>query len=168
MFRLQFNPFFFFLLGLSFISAFIIPSYWTDPIRAQLEGIFAPISRPTYIGAIWLEQRTSPPQPATRAAGELEAENQQLRQQIAIDQIEIQRLSADAAEQANMGDLSKLCQRFTVAGADTSGRDGLLLTSTSLGTLKPSQPVLDSRQAIIGRIDRAGLRSAHVQLISDV
>jgi hypothetical protein len=168
MVRLQFNPFFFFLLGLSFLSAFVLPTRWTDPIRGQLEGIFVPISRPSYLGAMWLQARISPPQPSTRPADELEAENQQLRQQIVSDQIEIQRLSADAAEQANMGDLKKLCQRFTVAGADTSGRDGLIISGTSLGALKTLQPVLDSRQAIIGRIDRAGIGTAHVRIITDV
>jgi cell shape-determining protein MreC len=168
MVRLQFNQFFFFLLGLSFLSAFVFPPRWTDPIRGQLEGIFVPISRPSYICAIWLQERISPPQPSTRPADELEAENQELRQQITSDQIEIQRLSADAAEQANMGDLKKLCQRFMVAGADTSGRDGLILSGTSLGELKQSQPVFDDRRAIIGRIERAGLNSAYVRLITDV
>ena len=166
MFRPTFNQVFFGLVALSFISAFLAPPRLTDLGRVQLEGLFIPISRPTYHLATWLRRRLAPEPPEdNRPAEAIRRENLELRQEVSRLQMQMERLEALAAQRQSLGDLKELCQRFSVAGTDSGNRDGLILGG-ALSEVRADQPVLYAG-GLAGRIDRAGVSAAHVRLITD-
>src|SRR5258707_13987604 len=86
----RFNHVFAALLFLSFFSAFVVPPRFTNPARAELQGLFAPISRPvrSFSGMVYSYLHSevavdlgSPMTP--RAEQTIVQENQQLRQDLA-------------------------------------------------------------------------------------
>ncbi|MDP9173388.1 MAG: rod shape-determining protein MreC [Planctomycetota bacterium] len=165
--RLQFNQVFFGLMALSFISAFLVPPRITDSGRVQLEGLFIPISRPTYRMANWLRGRVAPDIASdTRPDQDIKQENLALRQEVSRLGAEVERLQGLAAERASLGDRQSLCERFTVAGVDSGNRQALILAGDLQGDIKTGQTVLHTG-GLAGRVEGAGLGGAHVRLITD-
>lgn len=153
-------------MSLSFISAFIVPQRLTDLSRVELEGLFIPVSRPTYHIANWLRRKWSHDQPEdVRPSDQIVQENLMLRQEVTRLQMEVERLQGLASERQNLGDLQSLCDHFTVAGTDSGNRDALMLEG-STASVKPDQPVLYGG-GLAGKIDRVGVGSAHVRLVTD-
>jgi hypothetical protein len=164
---LHFKHVFVALMSLSFLSAFVAPPRLTDGGRAQLEGLFIPISRPTYAAANWLRRKISPDvvQDA-RPDADIRNENLRLQEENLRLQAQVQQLQTQVHERQSLGDLQSYCERFGVAGADSGSREGLILGGSLLTNVAKGQAVI-SKGSLVGRIDRAGLNAAHVRLVSD-
>jgi cell shape-determining protein MreC len=164
--HLRFNHVFIALMCLSFACAFILPLRMTDPVRAQFQGIFAPVSRP--VGML-----------AGRAYGKLvqskkfdsrdsiviEQENVRLKTTLANLQAQLRSLQELTAERQLLGDVLPLCTPVKVVGGDAGSRESL--------SLQPTAGLHDGMFAlywggIVGRIDRAGYSGgAQVRLLTD-
>ncbi len=164
---LNLNRIFALLMSLSFISAFVAPPRLMEGARAELEGLFIPVSRPTYSIANWLRRKISPDQVQDiRPDADIRRENVELQQQVAFLEARVQRLQSAVGEREKLGDLQKYCERFSVAGADSGNREGLIIAGALLTSVQQGQTVLWDG-ALVGRIDRSSLNAAHVRLITD-
>jgi cell shape-determining protein MreC len=165
--HLRFNQVFFVLMGLSFVSAFLIPPKYTDLGRVQIEGLFVPLSRPAYHFATWARGKVvREDETDSRANSTISGENMELRQEVSRLQMEVKRLEQLAAERQSLGDLNSLCRRLNVTGTDSGNREGLILGGVMLSDVDVDQPVLYSG-GLAGKIDRAGVTAAHVRLVTD-
>jgi hypothetical protein len=156
-----------FLLGAAFLCAFVVPSSYTDPARLHIAGIFNPLSGPVRRLAAAIEQplhRAPADDPRTKDA--IVRENDQLRQEIARLQITVDRLQGLESERQELGDLQSMCVHVGVAGNDSGGRDGLLLSASGADQLDQDAPVLYSSGGLAGKLD-ARLGGARVRLITD-
>jgi rod shape-determining protein MreC len=162
------------LMGLSFISVFLVPPRFTNPARAELAGLFSPISRPVrgvsslIYGRFHHEtiiDEVSPQSP--RSDQTLLAENQRLSIQLESLQARFEELSKLNSDRHLVGDILPLCRPATVTGADSSaGRDSMQISASLSAGLAKDRPVLHA-QNLVGRTVSAGLGSAQVRLITD-
>ena len=160
------------LMVLSFLSAFVLPPRWTTPVRSQVQGLFAPVSRPTRWVAGALGQRGhperasddgSPEQP--RPADAVYAENHALRTELAALEVKFDQLSRLNADRGLVGDIRPLCRPATVTGADSSGmREALKIAG--VGSVAAGRPVVHGTD-LVGRVVAAGLTGAEVRLLTD-
>src|SRR4051812_22595122 len=104
MFRFRFNQVFVALLCLSFLSAFVIPAAYTNRVR-NLQGIFAPVSRPARAIGYALHNRFAPPAPDSRDAADVKEENHQLRAELASLSGQLEELKRINADRSNLGPL---------------------------------------------------------------
>jgi hypothetical protein len=152
------------LLGAAFLCAFVVPSSYTDPARLHVAGIFNPLSGPVRRLAAAIEQPLHrAPADDPRAKDAIVRENDQLRQEIARLQANVDRLQALESERQELGNIQSMCVHVGVAGNDSGGRDGLLLSAAD--QLDQDAPVLYS-DALVGKLD-ARLGGARVRLITD-
>src|SRR6266550_4178466 len=166
MFQLRFNQVFVALLGLSFLSAFVLPARYTNPVR-NLQGLFAPVARPARAVGYALHSRfAAPVKMDDRNAADVKEENLQLRAQLASLSGQLDELKRINAERQRLGDLRPLCTPFPVIGSDPATRDSLVLAANSLDGLAPDMPVLYG-DGMVGEIDRVGPGGAQVQLVTD-
>jgi hypothetical protein len=141
---------------LSFACAFVIPLRMTNPVRAQFQNIFAPVSRPVGSLAHWMHGKlVRPERHDARDALVIEHENDRLKTSVANLQAQVRALQEITAERQLLGDVLPLCTPVTVVGigTDAGNRESLSLQST--------EGVQDGMFAlysggIVGRIDRAG------------
>ena len=160
------------LMGLSFLSAFVLPARFTTPMRSQVQGLFAPVSWPTraIAGAVYRRAnpgRTtddgSPVQP--RPADAVYAENHALRTALAALAVKFDQLSRLNADRKLTRDVLPLSRPATVTGADSSGlREAMKITG--VGSDAVGEPVVHGTD-LIGRVASAGLTGAEVRLLSD-
>jgi hypothetical protein len=172
--NLRFNHVFAALLLLSFFSAFVIPPRFTNPARAELQGLFAPISRPvrSVSGMVYShfhpEVAVDLGSPiAPRAEQSIVQENQQLRQDLARLTKKFENLSQLNDDRQEVRDINPLCKPASVTGADSSGiRESLTISAPSMGGLDAGRAVIFA-EGIVGKVTRAGLTSGQVRLITD-
>jgi hypothetical protein len=170
---LRFNQVFFGLMALSFLSAFVITRTISERAQGHIQVLFEPVARPASALAGWALDRFhhtpirddgSPDHP--RSSAEIYAENDRLRVEVANLVGLVQRLQEREAERATLGDVSALCTRFNVMGADPSNRQVLLLSGSGAGGLREGMAVLNSN-GIVGRISRVTVKAAQVTVLSD-
>jgi hypothetical protein len=160
------------LMGLSFLSAFVLPPRYTTPARSQVQGLFAPVSRPVRAIAGALYRRANPDRASDdgspgqpRPAAAVYAENHALRAQLAALQVKFDQLSRLNADRQLVGDIFPLCRPATVTGADSSGvREALKITG--VGSSAVGRPVVHGTD-LVGRVVTAGLTGADVRLLTD-
>jgi len=161
--RLPITQAFLILMGLAFCSAFVLPSRYTNPLRAPVQGLFIPVSAPAarlanWAHAHWANDAETDP----RKNDSIVAENVRLRNQVSWLIEQNRRLAVLAGEKKSLGDLNKLCQRFSVGGSDTGNRETLQLIDGILANVREGQPVLYFG-GLAGRIDASG----QVRLLTD-
>jgi len=176
------NHFFYGLLGLSFLTAFVVPARFTTPGIQQLQGVFAPVSRPIRYLAAWIYNRTHQPavvddrSPLTlRPIATVYEENHQLLTALASLQIKFDQLSQLNADRQSVGDIRPLCKPATVTGSEVSGlREGLTIRVGSSSVSLLNRPVIRGNPSqsplpcdLVGRIVRNGPAGAQVRLITD-
>jgi cell shape-determining protein MreC len=173
MFHLRFNHVFFGLMGLSFLSAFIISPRVTDRPRAHIQNIFAPVAKPVNLIGGWVHSKISPPEirddgspKAPRQGLEVFNENLRLRIQVANLTSVVAQLQEREADRAKLGDVRSVCTPFNVIGGDSAPRDSLMIGATSMDGVKENMPVLYTG-GIAGRISRAGVGGSQVLLVTD-
>jgi len=162
----RFNQLFFLMMVGAFLCAFVLPESYTDTARIHVAGIFNPLSYPSRRIAEAIYRRLEPEEtgdPRSRQA--LMDENDRLRQEVARLSASVDRLEKMEGERQRLGDLQSLCVRVAVTGNDAGGRDGLLLSATSLGGLSSDEAVLYPG-GLAGRL-MTGIGGARVRLITD-
>ena len=166
MFRLRFNQVFVGLLALSFVSAFILPSKYTNPVRT-IQGLFYPVSRPARVVGYALNRRFSHPPKDTRAVEDVKTENEQLRLLVSSLTAQLEDLQRVNADRTLIGDVQKLCTPVRVIGNGSAAqRDSLALRAGTLDGIRDGMPVL-YRRGMVGRIERSGPGGSQVQLCTD-
>ncbi len=172
--NLRFNQVFVGLMLLGAVSAFIVPPRFTNAGRAQLQGIFAPVALPVRAIAARIHARFSDQRPldegATdgrqRAPSQIILENTQLRMTVASLTKQLNDLQERDADRRQVGPVLELCRPFTVLGADPGARESLTISGANLDGLQRGMAALYPG-GIAGRIDRAGVGGATVQLVTD-
>jgi hypothetical protein len=167
---IKFNHVFLGLMALSFLSAFVFPRKITERVQTQVNRFFTPVSWPMSHLAARIERmfpervrdEGSPGNP--RPSDQVYRENSELRQVVASLSGQLERLRQREAEREKLGQISDLCTRFSVAGADPGTRGTILLSGSGVEQLKEGMPVLYSG-GVVGRIARDG--SGQVQLVTD-
>ena len=164
---LRFNHVFFALMGLSALSALVIPSRYATKFQPQIQSLFAPVSRPVWSVAAWVSNRVTPPAANDpRSAQDIRQENQRLRAQLARLQAQVDELSRRDAALSELGQKRELCRIAKVVGADAGTRDSLAIAGSSFDGLREEQYVL-SPVGLVGQIQRAGAAGAQVRLLTD-
>jgi len=164
---LKFHHVFFMLLALAAMSAFMIPPRFTDPGRAQVQGIFEPVSKPTRLVALWAKQRFfSEPSSDPRTPAVVGDENQRLRVTLANVSAQLEQLKLVNRDRELLGDVRDLCTPVAVTGSDPGGRDSLSTAGTTLQGIKPGMKVLYPG-GLVGVVDRAGATGSQVRLVTD-
>lgn len=174
------------LMGLAFLTAFVLPARFTTPGQQPgaglLQGLFAPISRPVRALAGWAYRRThedpvmddrSPTAP--RPPATVYEENHQLLTALASLQLKFDQLSQLNADRQAVGDIRPLCKPATVTGAEPSGlRESLTISVGLSSAALLNRPVIRGNPSesrlpcdLVGRIVRAGVAGAQVRLITD-
>jgi hypothetical protein len=156
------------LLFLSALSAFVIPEKYASAVQPQVQGLFYPVAKPVGSLARWVHGNLGArPVKDGRSTQTLLEENDSLRQEVAAMMRELDELRRRDAELETLGPLRERCTLFSVVGADAAGRDGLLLSGSTLEGLRQGQAVLFPG-GIVGRIQRSpGIAGAQVRLITD-
>jgi cell shape-determining protein MreC len=164
--HLKFNHVFVALMLLSAACAFVIPLRVTNPLRAQFQSLFAPVSRPVGALASWVHGKAVRPDAIDpRDANAVAQENQRLKTSLANLQSQIKTLQDITAERQLLGDVLPLCTPAPVVGADAGNRESLSIQSGA--GFKEGMYAL-YWGGIVGRIDRAGLSGgAQVRLVTD-
>jgi hypothetical protein len=171
--RIRFNHVFIALVLGSAISAFVLPVRVTDRLRAPVQILFAPVSRPVHVAAAGVLDRISPERivdegtvgGVRREAEDVVTENQQLRLAVASLTGQLEELKRINADREALGDVRQLCMPVPVAGGDAGGRESLLLQRTG-SPLRAGMPVLYSG-GIAGRLEHAGAGGGRVRLVTD-
>src|SRR4051812_20187899 len=117
MFNLRFNQVFVGLLGLSVLSAFVIPPRFTNPVR-NIQGLFVPVSGPARSIASRGQDRFAPPMRDNRPAGEIYRENEELRQTLLSVTGQLEQLRRINQDREQLGDTRPLCTPVAVIGSD--------------------------------------------------
>jgi len=163
---LKFNQVFVGLLALAFVSAFILPSKYTNPVRS-IQGLFYPVSRPARAVGYALNKRFSHPPRDTRAVEDVKTENDQLRLLVSSLTAQLEELQRVNADRQLIGDVQKLCTPAKVVGNGSAAqRDSLALRAGTLDGIREGMPVL-YRHGLVGRIERAGPGGSQVELCTD-
>lgn len=164
--QLKFNHVFVFLMIISGVCAFVVPLRMTNPVRAQFQNVFAPVSRPTGAVAAWLHDRISAAKPIdSRDSLIIQQENARLQASLVNLQAQLKTLHDLTAERELLGDVLPLCTPVPVVGADAGQRESLSIQSIS-GIQEGMFALYWG--GIVGRVDRAGFSGgAQVRLITD-
>ncbi len=170
----RFNHVFAMLMVLSVVSAFVLSPQTTDGLRAQMQGVFAPISIPTRNLAAGLMHRIITDKPIDDGAGKGETrsmetvllENQQFRAMVSNLSRQLRELQELNQDRQRVGIVRPYCTPVVVAGADTGARRSLTLQAPPSGELKVGMAVLYPG-GLAGRIDRSGVAGAQVKLLND-
>jgi cell shape-determining protein MreC len=165
MFRLRFNEVFVGLLLMSFCTAFVVPSRFTNPVRS-IQGLFYPVAMPARAIGLALDRRFSRPPKDDRSVVDIRDENSRLQQQVATLTAQLDELQRVNADRQVMFEVRKLCTPVPVIGNDAGTRESLALKGGNFGKIESAMPVL-CQKGLVGRIDRAGPAGAQVQLITD-
>jgi len=165
--QIRFNQVFVGLLFLSFISAFFVPTSFTDPLRC-VEKLFSPIAWPARKIASAARNRFDPPTSIDhRSENDVKAENARLRTLVLNLSGQLDEIRRINKEFDNLGPLRPFCTRFRVNGNDpSSSRQSLSISATTFDGVEPRMPVISSI-GLVGRVERVGPAGAQVQLITD-
>lgn len=164
-------------MALGAAGALVLPagvSGRLDGVRAQLQGIYKPVSAPVRWAAGKVARRPGGDRPVDegaendqpRTAEEVMRENQQLRVMVANLSAQLTALKELNADRRQLGRVLPLCAPFAVVGADPGGRDSLSIAGGSGDGLNRGQAAVYAG-GIAGRVSRAGIGGAQVQLVTD-
>src|SRR5687767_10424833 len=116
--KIRFQHVFAGLLVLSAISAFAIPpqySSYTNRVQPQVQGLFAPVARPSRAAAAWTRERLFPEKTAGQIAAEdVREENAALRARVAHLESQVALLAQRKAELEKLGPVGELCTSVAV------------------------------------------------------
>ena len=158
---------FFGLMGLAAVVAFVVPPRVAARFTPQVQVLFAPVSRPVGGVAAWVTHRVAPPGiDDPRSTQDIREDNLRLRAELAWLQEQLGEASRRDTELAKLGPLKDRCQIFKVTGGDSGTRDSLALAGSTLEGLRNDMYVL-TLEGLVGRVQRAGIGGAQVQLLSD-
>ena len=163
--RLGFNQFFFAILGACLVSAFVLPTRFTDPVRGAVQGMFAPVARPVRLMASAVRGRFEKPADV-RAPKDITEENQRLRATVTSLMGQVEELQKLAADRRRLKDVGQLCTPMMVIGSDAAARDSLTISGTVRDGVAVDMPVLHPA-GLAGRVARVGVGGAQVRLITD-
>jgi hypothetical protein len=163
----RFNQFFVALLALSFLSAFVIPSGYTNPLRS-IQKLFAPISWPARSIGASLRNRFAPEKHDDRAADDVKTENEHLRALVVSMTGTLEEMRRINADRDLVPDVVRsLSAPFRVIGSDpTSHRDSLSIGASGGDGVEAGMPVLYA-DGLVGRVARVSAGGAQIQLITD-
>jgi len=164
--HLRFNHVFVFLMFLSAASAFVFPMRMTNAVRAQVQNVFAPVSKPVGAVASWARGKVVRPENTDpRDALAVFRENENLKTAVANLVAQVRYLQEINADRQLLGEVLPLCTPAPVVGGDAGQRDSLSIQSTD--NIQPGMYALYSG-GVVGRVDRAGVSGgAQVRLITD-
>jgi hypothetical protein len=178
----RFNQIFAALMGIAFLVAFVLPARISTPGAVELQGIFAPASRPVRALAGFVYRRfheepvvddRSPTAP--REETTVFQENHELLSAYASLQVKYDQLSQLNADRQAVGDIRSLCRPATVTGSDASGlRETLNLSAATSAVSMKDRPVIRGNPSqsplpcdLVGRVVRSGATGAQVRLVTD-
>jgi cell shape-determining protein MreC len=164
---LKFEHIFAGLLALCVVTAFVLPSRYANKAHPQVAVLFAPVSMPA--GAIARRAHDSlSPDPITdkRPDQDIRRENEELRETLARMTEQLRDLQARNDERSKIGPLREFCTPFAVIGGDPGARESLQIRASSLQGLSEGMAALYTA-GLAGRVQRAGIAGAQVQLITD-
>jgi hypothetical protein len=114
---LKANPVFSFLMFLGVVSAFVLPSRFTENFAPQLQYLFAPVARPVRAVAGSLHERASgPPAGDPRAPVQIARHNRELIEENLRLRQEVEDLRQLNTDRAQLGSLRPLCTPVPVIG----------------------------------------------------
>ncbi len=166
----------------AFYAAFLLPAKYSTPGVEQLQGIFAPVSKPIRAVARFMYRRFHPDavtddrSPAVpREESTVFEENHALLSAYASLQVKFDQLSQLDADRQAVGDIRKLCKPATVTGSEVSGlREALTLSAGTSAASMKDRPVIRGNPSqsplpcdLVGRIFRSGPAGAQARLVTD-
>jgi len=155
------------LMAFSAIVAFLVPAQYAARFQPQVQRLFAPVSWPVSAMASAVSNRVAPPlSDDRRAAGDVKAENQRLRAEVASLETQLDELNRRDAELSKLGAARTYCRIFKVIGGDSGPRDSLAIAGSTLQGLKDEQYVLYPG-GLVGQVQRAGVAGSQVRLATD-
>ncbi len=164
---IKFHHVFLMLLTLATLGAFVIPPRFTDAGRAQLQGLFSPVSRPTRWVAGWVHEKFVKDVPQDqRSPKAITDENERLKVSLASLDAQLDQLKQLNRDRELLGDVRDLCIPLAVTGADPGGRESLSISGTTLQGVRQGMKVLYPG-GLVGVVDRSGATGAQVRLLTD-
>jgi cell shape-determining protein MreC len=164
---LRANPLFSILMFLGLVSAFLLPSNFTESLAPQLQYLFAPVARPVRAVAGSVHERMSGPPPRDpRAPVQIAQQNRELIElnlKLMHEVEDLRRLNADRAQ---LGSLRPLCTPVPVIGPGLDGREALQLQASKFSGLRDGMCVIYSGD-IVGTLKQVGVAGGQVQLVTD-
>jgi cell shape-determining protein MreC len=158
---------FFALMAFSAVLAFLVPAQYAGRFQPQVQRLFAPVSWPVSAIASSVSNRVAPPlSDDRRAGGDIKAENQQLRAEVALLQTQLDEMNRRELELSKLGAARDFCRIFKVVGGDSGTRDSLAISGSTLQGIKDEQYVLYPG-GLVGQVQRAGVGGAQVRLATD-
>src|SRR6185437_8986870 len=94
-------------------------------------------------------------------------ENEALKNDVANLRVQVDDLKRIAEDHARYGDIRALCTPYFVIGSDSGARSSLAIQGSSLEGLRDGMIALYP-DGIVGRVQRAGIAGARVQLVTDL
>ena len=152
-------------MALSFLSAFIIPQKYSDRVR-NIQGLFAPVSRPAAAIGSWFRGRTASPNDP-RPDADIRAENDILKVKIASLEAQLEAINRKSDERESVGPVGKYSVAVPVVGADSGTRQSLSIEATSRSPVREGMPVVYPG-GFVGRVTRVGAGGAQVRLVTDL
>jgi hypothetical protein len=168
---IQFTFVFWGLMGLSVISAFVLPTSATAG-KSQLAHLFTPVSYPVSKIAAWTIGRRSagaeiPDISIPHTVVELRNENDQLRVAISNLTAQLEQLRQRASQLSKLGSLADRCILANTTGGDSGTGESLTISATSSEGVKSDMAVLEAQANLVGKITQAGIGGSTVKLLSD-
>ena len=155
------------LMGVSALTAFVVPPQYGGRFQPQMQILFAPVSRPVGAIAAAISNRVSPETITDRRnVTDIALENRQLRAEVAMLHTQLEEMYRRDAQLQTLGEIKDLCKLFKVVGSDSGTRESLAISGTTLEGVKDDQYVLYAG-GIVGQVQRAGYGGAQVRLITD-
>src|SRR2546421_5003441 len=162
----RFNQFFVGLLALSLLSAFVIPSRYTNPVRS-IQRLFAPIAWPARGVGAALRGRFTPQKHDDRAADDVKTENEHLRALVVSMTGTLEEMRRINADRDLVPDIVRsLSTPFRVIGSDpTAHRDSLSISASPGDGVETGMAVLYAG-GLVGRVARVHPGGTQGQLIT--
>jgi cell shape-determining protein MreC len=166
--HLRFQHVFYFLMAISALVAFVVPTQTAAKYQPRVEMLFAPVSRPVSSVARAVTRRASSPTITdTRADSEIRSENEALKSEMMELKARVAELSRQTNELGKLnGGLKDMCQVTRVIGADSGNRQSISIAATSFNGVKEDMYVLVS-ECLVGQVARAGTLGSQVRLTTD-
>jgi cell shape-determining protein MreC len=163
----KFDHIFAALLAICVVTAFVLPSRYANRAHLEVAVLFAPVSMPAGAIARRAHDSLSPDRTAdNRPDQDIRRENEELREQLARMTEQLKDLQARNDERSKIGPLREFCTPFAVIGGDPGARESLQIRASSLQGLSDGMAALYTF-GLAGRVQRAGIAGAQVQLVTD-
>jgi cell shape-determining protein MreC len=154
------------LMTLCLLCALAVPPSAVARLDAGVAVLFEPVSLPSRVIASRLLGRGKSAVPLdTRPDADLRAENDDLRQQVAYLNDQLDAFRQINKDRDSIGKLRAYCTPAEVIAGDSGLRDTLVVDAGS-ATLRINQPVIYAG-GLAGRVESAGPASSRVRLVTD-